>query len=579
MTFRTRILLACLAAAAVPLLILAAGARHVVRERLTVQYRDRVEASSELIRRELAVNAAWLDARLDALAQRMTDEPVTRAALLGDNAATALLDYAPDAMTLAGLDYLLLLDDRGTVLSSGHFRNDYGRSVPSLAQRLAAAAGPALVEAHRPAGPFIALVRARPVELGARRFTLVGGVEIDSTFVPDRAEGPNDLTIALQHPGSVAGAPSDDMIERGAGTPVHRADGDDGITGSVAVPFVAAADAEAAGGAPTGDETGTGEAHWIIHQPLDPLRTIIRVVDRWFAIALGAALLLAFAVARVLAGRVTQSLEQLARNASRVELTRYDIRLGMRRRDEIGALSRLLDRMVQRMRAAAQQLRDAERRATVGDMARQVNHDIRNGLLPIRNVIHHLAEVAEQSPAELGSVFNERAGTLQGGIGYLENLATNYARLTPRTERQPCDVNAVLETLRDSGASDDDRVAFQLSRPLPRAVADPVALRRVLENLIINALESLPDAGGRVIVRTAEGGDRSVLITVSDTGTGIAPDALDRIFDDFYTTRERGTGLGLSIVRRLVTDMGGRIRVQSEPGRGTTFTAELPTEG
>jgi signal transduction histidine kinase len=104
----------------------------------------------------------------------------------------------------------------------------------------------------------------------------------------------------------------------------------------------------------------------------------------------------------------------------------------------------------------------------------------------------------------------------------------------------------------------------------------------VLENLVINALESLPAGDGRVTVGTAEAAtpeDRRVTITVSDTGAGIAPEAVDRIFDDFYTTKERGTGLGLSIVRRLVTDMGGRIRVHSEPGRGTTFTVDLPTEG
>src|SRR5690606_33564984 len=100
-----------------------------------------------------------------------------------------------------------------------------------------------------------------------------------------------------------------------------------------------------------------------------------------------------------------------------------DVPLATQRRDEIGPLSRLLDRMVQRLRESARQLRDAERRATVGDMARQVNHDVRHGLLPIRNVIHHLAEVADTSPARLPTVFAERAGTIEAGIGYLEKLA------------------------------------------------------------------------------------------------------------------------------------------------------------
>lgn len=556
MTFRTRILLACLAVAAVPLLVLAAGARHVVRERLTLQYQERVEQSALAVQAELTRTAAVLDERIRTLVARTTDRPDTRAALLDSEPGTALLDYAPDAMRLAGLDFMLLLDERGTALSSGHFRNDYGRDLPWLTG-LTTIPGTAVVEAHRPAGGFTALVRAGSFELGDRSFVLVAGVEVDSTFVSRLTDRTGSLSVTLQRPdGVITGA-----------LPLPG----DAVTRTIAVPFIRGDDA-------AGGDTAT----WIISQSLAPLHAIIALVDRWFAIALGTALLLAFVIARILATRVTQPLERLARNASRVELTRYDVRLSTSRRDEIGSLSRLLDRMVQRLRAGAQQLRDAERRATVGDMARQVNHDIRNGLLPIRNVIHHLGEVAHESPAELATVFNERAGTLQAGIGYLENLATNYARLTPRTERRPCDVNAIIEALRDTGISDDDRLTLELTRPLQHATADPVALRRVIENLVVNALESLPAGEGRVTVRTAEpqaSEDHRVTITVTDTGAGIPPDAVDRIFDDFYTTKERGTGLGLSIVRRLVTDMGGRIRVQSEPGRGTMFTVDLPIEG
>jgi signal transduction histidine kinase len=131
----------------------------------------------------------------------------------------------------------------------------------------------------------------------------------------------------------------------------------------------------------------------------------------------------------------------------------------------------------------------------------------------------------------------------------------------------------------DMAAPGDDRIRLELGRSLPHATAEPGALRRVVENLAVNALDSLSDAAERVTITTAAGrtdADPHIVITVADTGTGIAADVVDRIFDDFYTTKERGTGLGLSIVRRLVTDMGGRIHVTSEPGRGTTFTIDLP---
>ncbi|HEX6308506.1 MAG TPA: ATP-binding protein [Longimicrobiales bacterium] len=553
MTFRTRTLLACLAAALVPLGLLAGGARNAVRERLSGQYQNRVAESGELARRELASAAAAIDARLRTLEQRIGNDPSLRAALLDTTRRSALIDFAPDAMRAAGLDLLLLLDAAGITLSSGHFRNAYGRPLSGLTAQLAASAGPTLVAALRPAGPFITLARGRVFEIGGRSFALAAGVEVDSALVARVAGGWSDaLVVTLAHPlGVISSGPA--ALEP------------DMLTEQVPMPFVDA----------TGPEVTAGVADWMISHSLRPLHAVTRSMDRWFAASLAAAVLLAFVMARILAARVTRPLEDLARRASRVELDRYDVPLATRRQDEIGSLSRLLDRMVQRLRASARQLRDAERRATVGDMARQVNHDIRNGLLPIRNVIRHLAEVAHDSPAALGTVFTERAGTLQAGLGYLENLATNYARLSPRVERQPLDVNDVVRAVAGDAAPGSARVRLELDAGLPQVSADPVALRRIIDNLVLNAVESL-DGNGVVVVRTHADSDARVVITVTDTGAGMAPEQVDRIFDDFYTTKERGTGLGLSIVRRLVADMGGRIAVHSEPDRGTTFTIELP---
>ena len=561
MTFRTRILLACLAVAAVPLLILAAGARHVVRERLTEGYAERVSDEADALRRQLESRARTIDARLQSLADGVADDPALRAALATDAGGSTVVDFAPYAMRAAGLDFLLLVDSVGTVLSSGHFRSDFGRAVPAGELPHARTdPGAVALTAQRPGGEFIALVRAHRYRVGGREYRLIGGFDLDSVVAAGSPNGGSDVKIERLAPDARNGGVSNQEGPAGS-------DDAPSFAQRVVLPYL--------------DASGTGTIQWLVALPPDRVGDTIRLMDRWFIIALGAALLLSFLTARIAAATVTRPLEQLARNASRVELTRYDVRLASPRRDEVGSLSRLLDRMVQRLRTAAQQLRESERRATVGDMARQVNHDIRNGLLPIRNVIQHLGEVAEDSPSELATVFSERAGTLKGGIGYLENLATNYARLTPRIERQQCDVNAVLEALRDASAPGDDRIRLELAGPLPRATADPIALRRVVENLMVNALESLPDGRGRVTIRTteaAEAGDRRVIITVADTGSGIAPESLDRIFDDFHTTKERGTGLGLSIVRRLVTDMGGRVRVQSEPGQGTTFTVELPVE-
>ncbi|MGH7444168.1 MAG: ATP-binding protein, partial [Longimicrobiales bacterium] len=325
------------------------------------------------------------------------------------------------------------------------------------------------------------------------------------------------------------------------------------------------------------------QAAWTIRHSLAPLHAIRRGMDRWLLAAVVAAIVLAAVIARLSAARVNRPLEELASRSRRIDLERLDVSFATQRYDEIGSLSRVLDGMVRRLRASAAELRRAERRATVGDMARQVNHDIRNGLLPIRNVIRHLGEVARDAPAELAAVFTERADTLHGGIGYLENLATNYARLSPGGERQSCDVNAAIREAvsadHASAPAGGTPVRLELMDAPLVVMADPVALRRIIENLVVNATDSLENGSGSVVVGTRseehEGG-RRVVISVADTGSGIDADALERVFDDFYTTKRHGSGLGLSIVRRLVTDMGGRIRVDSRVGGGTTFRIELP---
>jgi signal transduction histidine kinase len=217
----------------------------------------------------------------------------------------------------------------------------------------------------------------------------------------------------------------------------------------------------------------------------------------------------------------------------------------------------------------------------VGDLARQVNHDIKNGLAPIRNVLRHFAQVARQEPATLPSVFEERKGTLDSSVEYLETLARNYARLSPASDRGPCDVNALVgEVLRNTSA-DGIALRTSLEERLPEVDGDSLALRRILENLIGNAVESLHGrSGGSVTVSTeiAGGGAelRRVRISVADTGAGMTRQELDRAFDDFYTTKPGGTGLGLSIVRRLILDLNGSLRVETEPGTGTRFVVELP---
>ena len=138
----------------------------------------------------------------------------------------------------------------------------------------------------------------------------------------------------------------------------------------------------------------------------------------------------------------------------------------------------------------------------------------------------------------------------------------------------------LVDEVHVSGEGDASPVRAQLADDLPPVVADPVALRRILENLIANAVDSLVEGHGTVTVSTERLEDATegpaVRVTVADTGCGMSEAEARNIFTDFYTTKPAGTGLGLSIVRRLVLDLHGSVRVTSRPGAGTRVMVEIP---
>jgi signal transduction histidine kinase len=319
-----------------------------------------------------------------------------------------------------------------------------------------------------------------------------------------------------------------------------------------------------------------------VTQSLTPLRALLRSADAWFLLTAAGTGVTALFLAVWVSSRISGPLEALAQKTAVLDLDRLDIEFDPGP-DEVGRLSRLLGDLVARLRTSTVRVREAERRATVGDLARQINHDVKNGLIPLRNVMRHLAQVERDQPDTLATVFAERRHTVDSSLAYLETLATSYQRLSPPLIRRECDVNALItDVVRAAGAHEHVEFATDLTE-LPRVVGDPIAFRRILENLIANAVDSLQAAPGRITVSTRvvdrEGDVPAIRMTIADTGRGMSADEAGHIFEDFYTTKESGTGLGLSIVRRLVTDLHGAIAVDSAPGRGTRITIDIPAGG
>ncbi len=554
MSFRSRLFLAFLVVLLVPLGGLAFGVRREMEHRLTAEYRERVRSLAALVQLDLARESGELGRRLGALREELADDNRFRTAALQEDPGSRgwLLDWAGEAQRLTGLDYLWLQDGGGRVLSSGHFRNEFDRVEPDLPRLLGSADSVPLLRARTAERELLLVARVDSFRVGGRAYTVVGGVTLDPAALAPAAQA-RGLAVEIQLPDS-APAPTDSLR----------------VADAFAVRVIDARE--------TGRPAG-GTARVVITQSLAPLEALRRGVDAWFLGALAATAAAALLAALWLSSRVSRPLRDLAEKTSRLDLDRLDVGFGSERRDEIGALARLLEAMASRLRQSSVRLREAERRATVGDLARQVNHDVRNGLVPIRHVLTHFGEVAEREPGELAKVFVERRPTLESSVAYLETLARNYARLSPSAEAGACDVNAVAREVA-GGAAERHEVRLELASELPAAVADPLVVRRVLENLIRNAVESLDGRpGGQVTVTTARISDgRRVQVVVADTGRGMSQAELDRVFEGFYTTKPGGTGLGLTIVRRLVQDMGGSLRVETEPGVGSRFIVELPSQ-
>jgi signal transduction histidine kinase len=541
-SFRARLLAAFGVAVLVPLLIFAAGVRREMDRRLTAEYRARVDAAVEAIRAQLQRESTDIATRLDALTSALPQDNRFRLALRGDpDSRRYLLDAAGNAMRLAGFSFLEIQDTAGRVLSSGHFRNAFDRVEPVLAS--AGRDSVVLVHARTASGSLMALMRADTLTVGGVPVIVAVGTSADE-FV-GRLPRAADLSVALTLPGDSARA-------------------GEAVAGRVPLAYLDL----------TRTPPAAANASLIVTGSPAPLEALRRSVTQWSLLAAAATAVLALLLAMWLAARLNRPLAELARKTEAIDLERLDQDFSTTRTDEIGTLSRLLGAMTDRLRAGAVRLREAERRIAMGDLARQVNHDIKNGLAPIRHVLRHLDEVAHDNPAALAKVLAERKGTLDSSLAYLDTLARNYAGLSPAIAREPCDVNAVVDEVR-KGIASRAPVQTTLAPGRPLASADRLVLRRILENLVGNAV----DTKGSVTVITesvTRGAESLVRLTVGDTGPGMSREQLDRAIDDFFTTKEGGTGLGLSIVRRLVADLGGALRIETEPGTGTRVIVELP---
>lgn len=293
-----------------------------------------------------------------------------------------------------------------------------------------------------------------------------------------------------------------------------------------------------------------------------------------FLLAVAGTVLLATLVTR----RITGSLERLAEAADAV--TRGDLERTVTAEgpDEIRRLARAFNSMTESLRRTLHQLSHREALAAMGELASSIAHEVRNPLTSIRLDLQRAAERAEdpERTRELVGRALREIDRLDASVaGALRLARSGRVRLSRVDVREP--LTAAVRTARPHFQQRGATLELTEGGGGGTCVlADAAALEQLLLNLLLNAAEALPE-GGRAEARL-HASNGTVTVAISDDGPGIAPEHAERVFEAFYSTKAEGTGLGLAIARRIATAVGGELRLESEPGVGTSVSLTLPRE-
>ncbi|MFM8979834.1 MAG: ATP-binding protein [Planctomycetia bacterium] len=295
-------------------------------------------------------------------------------------------------------------------------------------------------------------------------------------------------------------------------------------------------------------------------------------------------LVLVVALGLLASRRLAQPLDELVHAAEQVAQGDLEVALHSQRDDEFGRLMRAFDEMTRSLRAATERAARAEREQAWRRMARQVAHEIKNPLSPMKLMVQQMEADSAADPAQAPQAVQRTAAVLLRQIDALSRIATTFGDLSRLPVRRPAavDVRALAQHVVDlhAGArAHGVTVRAELDAGLPTVVADEEELRRVLVNLVNNAVQSVPGPGEVVVAAragTSSQGRHGLCLEVRDTGTGIPPEHRDMVFEPTFSTRTAGTGLGLAIVKRIVDDHGGEVGFEPRPGGGTTFRVWLP---
>ena len=234
--------------------------------------------------------------------------------------------------------------------------------------------------------------------------------------------------------------------------------------------------------------------------------------------------------------------------------------------------------MISELEQSAQKLAKGERESAWREMAKQIAHEIKNPLTPMKLSIQYLQRAIDDGNPNITELAKKVSKTLEEQIENLSSIATAFSSFAkmPKAQNEIINLNELLKSITDLFAREEDTtVTFTTSAENPLVFADKNQLVSVFNNLVKNAIQSIPEQRKGFIDIHIKEEDGWMITSVSDNGSGIPNDNYDKVFVPNFTTKSSGTGLGLAITKQIIDGTGGRIWFESAENVGTTFFVRL----
>jgi len=294
-----------------------------------------------------------------------------------------------------------------------------------------------------------------------------------------------------------------------------------------------------------------------------------------YLIMLLSAIFLAYFISKY----ITRSLQTISDKINRTNLTRQNEKIHIENPGlEIGKLVDSYNRMIDELEESAVKLAKSEREQAWREMAKQVAHEIKNPLTPLRLTVQNFERKFDPNDPEIQTKVKEFSKTLVQQIDTMSNIATAFSSFANMPAQQNETLNVVKIVKLALEIFTEDYIHFIADEEEIIAKLDRTQLIRVITNLVKNAIQAVPDVESPRILVTVSSEGQNVKISVADNGVGISDEFRQKVFEPKFTTKSSGTGLGLGMVKNIVENYGGTINFTSQVGKGTVFTVRFPKE-